>query len=128
METLAAEPSESPKRFFARSLVAFSMLQSVRAVDALRSVEDADEQDSDNVMSGYSYVSKDCKPIKTFASARGFLGDLEWWPEHRDAVRAAGQVFPKWTQPYGSKGRVTQATPGPPLPAVMPKSHLVASI
>ena len=128
METLAADANESPKRFFARSLVAFSLLQSVRAVDALRSVEDADDQDSDRVMSAYSYASKDGEPIKTFAPARGFLGDLTWWPEHRDAVRAAGQVFPKWTQPYGSKGCVTKATPGPPLRAVMPKAHLVASI
>ncbi len=128
IETLAAATSESPVRFFARSLLSFSMLQSVRAVDALRTVEDADEHDSAKVMSGFSYVSKDGEPMKTFAPARGVLGDLDWWPEHRDAVRAAGLAFPKWNQPYGSKGRVTHALPGPPLQAVMPKAHLVASI
>ena len=36
IETLANAKEESPTRFFARSLLAFSMLQSVRAVDALR--------------------------------------------------------------------------------------------
>ena len=79
-ETLAALTEESPVRFFARSMVAFSLSQSVRAVDALRTVEDADEQSPDTVMSGYSYVSKDGEPMKTFAPAEGFLGKFEWWP------------------------------------------------
>ena len=127
-ETLAISPTESPVRFFARSMVAFSLSQSVRAVDALRTVEDADEHSPDTVMSGYSYVSKDGEPMKTFAPAEGFLGKFEWWPQHRGAVRKAGRCFPKWEQPYGSKGRVTHAKNGAPLPAVMPKSHLVASI
>ena len=35
--------------------------------------------------------------------------------------------FPKWEQPYGSGGRITEAR-GDPLPFVMPKSHMVASI
>ena len=69
---------------------------SVRAVDALRTVEDADEHEPDTVMSGWSYFSKDGEPMKTFAPARGFLGAFEWWPEHRDAVRRAGRAFPKW--------------------------------
>ena len=66
--------------------------------------------------------------MKTFAPATGFLGDLTWWPEHRRAVRAAGRVFPKWDQPYGSGGRVTEARLTPPQGYVMPKAHLTASI
>jgi len=128
IETLASAAEESPARFFARSLFAFSMLQSVRAVDALRTVEDADEFDTDRIISGYSYFSKDGNPMKTFAPATGFLGDLTWWPEHRRAVRAAGRVFPKWDQPYGSGGRVTEARLTPPQGYVMPKAHLTASI
>ena len=49
----------------------------------------------DTVMSGWSYFSKDGEPMKTYAQARGFTGDYEWWPAHRDAVRAAGRAFPK---------------------------------
>ena len=128
IETLASAAEESPTRFFARSLFAFSMLQSVRAVDALRTVEDADEFDTDRIISGYSYFSKDGNPMKTFAPATGFLGDLTWWPEHRRAVRAAGRVFPMWDQPYGSGGRVTEARLTPPQGYVMPKAHLTASI
>lgn len=128
IETLASATEESPSRFFARSLLAFSMLQSVRAVDALRTVEDEDEHDADHVISGYSYFSKDGNPMKTFAPATGFLGDLESWPEHRKAVQDAGRVFPKWDQPYGSGGRVTEARNKPPQRYVMPKSHLTASI
>ena len=127
-ETLAGSAAASPTRFFARSLCAFSLAQSVRAVDALRTVEDADEYDPDTVMSGWSYFSKDGQPMKTFAPAEGFLGTFKWWPAHRDAVRKFGSAFPKWSQPYGSKGRVKLALPGPPLPFVMPKAHLVASI
>ena len=127
-ETLSSTADESSMRFFARSMVAFSLTQSVRAVDALRTVEDADEQNPDGVISGWSYFSKDGEPMKTFAPAEGFLGAFKWWPAHRDAVRATGRPFPKWTQPYGSKGRVTCALHGSPLPIVMPKSHLVASI
>ena len=41
----------------------------MRAVDALRTVEDADEQDADHVISGFSYLSKDGEPMKTFAPA-----------------------------------------------------------
>ena len=128
IETLANAKEESPTRFFARSLLAFSMLQSVRAVDALRTVEDGDEFDTDHVISGYSYFSKDGNPLKTFAPAMGFLGDLTWWPVHRKAVQDAGRVFPKWNQPYGSGGRVTEARITPPQRYVMPKTHLTASI
>jgi len=128
IETLANAKEESPTRFFARSLLAFSMLQSVRAVDALRTVEDGDEFDADHVISGYSYFSKDGNPMKTFAPATGFLGDLTWWPTHRKAVQDAGRVFPKWVQPYGSGGRVTEAQITPPQRYVMPKTHLTASI
>jgi hypothetical protein len=46
--------------------------------------------------------------------------------EHALEVRAA-RPFPKWEQAYGSGGRVTEAS-GPPLPYVMPKAHMVASI
>ena len=125
-ETLASATQPSPTRYFARSMVAFSLIQSVRAVDALRTVEDADQSEPDTVMSGWSYFSKDGEPMRTFAPAAGFLGPLTWWPQHSRDVRKA-RVFPKWNQPYGSGGRVTEAT-GPPLRYVMPKAHLVASI
>ena len=127
-EVLASASTGSPTRFFARSMLAFSLMQSVRAVDALRTVEDADELEPGQVMSGWSYFSKDGEPMKTFAPAKGFLADLDWWPKHQSDVRAAGRPFPKWQQPWGSKGCVTKATPGPPLDAVMPKNHMVQSI
>jgi hypothetical protein len=127
-EVLANSSSSSPRRFFARSIIAFSFMQSVRAVDALRSIEDADELEPKSVMSGWSYFSKDGQPIRTFAPAQGFLGDLKWWPKHQQDVRSAGHVFPKWNQPWGSKGCVTKATNTAPLDAVMPKSHMVQSI
>ena len=66
--------------------------------------------------------------MRTFAPAMGFLGDLTWWPEHRKAVQDVGLVFPKWDQPYGSGGRVTEARNAPPQRYVMPKTHLTASI
>ena len=125
-EHLAKSPSPSPMRYFARSMCSFALAMSVRAVDALRTVEDADEDDPTTVMSGWSYFSKDGEPMRTFAPAAGFLGDYTWWPEHALEVRA-GRPFPKWEQPYGSGGRVTEAT-GAPLPYVMPKAHMVASI
>ena len=125
-ETLASSPIASPARYFARSMCAFVLAMSVRAVDALRTVEDADEEDPISTMSGWSYFSKDGEPMRTFAPAAGFLGDYPWWPEHAVQVRAA-RPFPKWAQAYGSGGRVTEAS-GPPLPYVMPKAHMVASI
>ena len=54
-ETLASSPVSSPMRCFARSMCAFSLAMSVRAVDALRTVEDADEDDPISTMSGWSY-------------------------------------------------------------------------
>ena len=51
--------------------------------------------------------------MKTFAPAEGFLGTFKWWPAHRDAVRKFGSAFPKWSQPYGSKGRVKLSWPAP---------------
>ena len=126
-ETLARGVVATPLRFFARSMCAFSLAMSVRAVDALRTVEDADDVSPDTVMSGWAYFSKDGEPMKTYAQARGFTGDYEWWPAHRDAVRAAGRAFPKWELPYGAKGSLARAT-GPPMPFVLPKAHLVASI
>jgi len=126
-EALARAAEATPQRYFARSMCAFSLAMSVRAVDALRTVEDADEEEPDTVMSGYSYFSKDGEPMKTYARARGFLGAFEWWPEHRDAVRRQGRACPKWKVRWGGKGRVTCAV-GEPLPYVMPKPHLVASI
>ena len=94
-ETLARGALATPLRVFARSMCAFSLAISVRAVDALRTVEDADDVAPDTVMSEWSYFSKDGEPMKTYAKARGFTGDYEWWPVHRDAVRAAGRAFPK---------------------------------
>ncbi len=64
-ETLSSTADESSMRFFARSMVAFSLTQSVRAVDALRTVEDADEQNPDGVISGWSYFSKDGEPMSS---------------------------------------------------------------
>ena len=125
-EHLAKSPVPSPMRYFARSMCSFALAMSVRAVDALRTVEDADEDDSASVMSGWTYFSKDGEPMRTFAPAAGFLGDYTWWPEHALEVRAA-RPFPKWEQPYGTGGRVTEAS-GAPLPYVMPKAHMVASI
>ena len=125
-EHLAKSPVPSPMRYFARSMCSFALAMSVRAVDALRTVEDADEDDPASVMSGWSYFSKDGEPMRTFAPAAGFLGDYTWWPEHALEVRAA-RPFPKWEQPYGTGGRVTEAS-GAPLPYVMPKAHMVASI
>ena len=127
-ETLASSAADSPTRFFARSLCAFSLAQSVRAVDALRTVEDADEYDPDTVMSGWSYFSKDGQPMKTFAPAEGFLERSSGG--RRTVMQCASLAVRSQSasQPYGSKGRVTLASPGPPLPFVMPKAHLVASI
>ena len=125
-ETLANGRLESPVRFFARSMCSFSLVMSVRAVDALRTVEEADEE-PEKVISGWSYFSKDGEPMRTFAPAEGFLGPFKWWPQHRAAVRRAGRPFPMWTLPWGAKGSVLRAT-GKPLPFVMPKQHLVASI
>ena len=125
-EHLAKSPLPSPMRYFARSMCAFALAMSVRAVDALRTVEDADEDDSASVMSGWTYFSKDGEPMRTFAPAAGFLGNYMWWPEHALEVRAA-RPFPKWDQPYGTGGRVTEAR-GAPMPFVMPKVHMVASI
>ena len=126
-EHLAAQPVESPTRFFARSVVAFSLLMSIRAVDALRTVIELDEHDPDHVISGWSYFSKDGEPMRTFAPATGFLGPLTWWPAHAKAVAAAGRPFPKWDIPWGGKGSVRKAV-GPPLPYVMPKAHLAKSL
>ena len=126
-ESLASQPVESPTRFFARSVVAFSLLMSVRAVDALRTVLDPDETHPDTVISGWSYFSKDGEAMRTFAPASGFLGPLKWWPAHARAVAAIGRPFPKWDIPWGGKGSVRTAT-GPPLPFVMPKAHLVKSL
>ena len=125
-ETLASSPISSPMRHFARSMCAFSLAMSVRAVDALRTVAIDDEDDPALTMSGWSYFSKDGEPMRTFAPASGFLGAYTWWPEHAAAVRDS-RPFPKWEQPYGSGGRITEAR-GDPLPFVMPKSHMVASI
>ena len=125
-ETLASSPISSPMRYFARSMCAFSLAMSVRAVDALRTVGIEDKDEPASTMSGWSYFSKDGEPMRTFAPAAGFLGDYTWWPEHAVEVRTT-RPFPKWEQPYGSKGRVTEAR-GAPLPFVMPKAHMVASI
>ena len=125
-EHLANSPLPTPMRYFARSMCAFALAMSVRAVDALRTVEDADEDDSTSVMSGWTYFSKDGEPMRTFAPAAGFLGNYMWWPEHALEVRAA-RPFPMWDQPYGTGGRVTEAR-GAPMPFVMPKAHMVASI
>ena len=126
-ESMAAQPTDTPARFFARSVVAFSLLMSIRAVDALRTVLDHDEDEPEKVISGWSYFSKDGEAMRTFAPATGFLGPLKWWPAHAKAVAAAGRPFPKWDLPWGSKGSVLKAT-GPPRPFVMPKPHLVASL
>ena len=101
-ETLAATSVESPLRFFARSMCACSLIMSVRAIDALRSVEEADDTQSDTVASFWTYFSKDGEPMRTFAPAEGILGPFTWWPQHRAAVRRAGRPFPKWHLAYGS--------------------------
>ena len=126
-ESLASAPEDTPTRFFARSIVAFSLIMSIRAIDALRTRLDPDERDPDHVVSGWSYYSKDGEPMRTYAPAIGFLGPLSWWPEHASAVARVGRPFPKWVIPHGGKGSVRKAR-GLPLPFVMPKDHFKKSL
>jgi hypothetical protein len=126
-ELIAASATDSPLRFFSRSLLAYSLFQSVRGIDALRTRPEPDESEPETVVSGWSYFSKDGEPLRTYAPASGFLGDFAWWPEHQRAVRKLGLAFPAFELPYGSKGSLTHAS-GAPLQFVLPKAHMVATI
>ena len=96
-------------QFYARSLLAAGIDQSVRVAEGIRVELLPDPVDPDSVMYGLAYMGKDGAPLEVRAPAEGFLGPYEWYPEHLRQCLALGQTFPKWTKPRGSKGSILRA-------------------
>ena len=96
-------------RFYARSLLAAGIDQSVRVAEGIRVELLPDPVDPDGVMYGIAYVGKDGSPLEIRAPAEGFTGPYEWFPEHLREVLELGQSFPMWVKPWGSHGSILEA-------------------
>ena len=134
-EFLAKAKAPSPVREFVRSMVAFSHIMSIRARDTLRTVPCKDATDHANVISGWSYFSKDGEPMQTFAPAEGFLGPFTWWKEHHKLVSKWGKVLVGFKIRYGGGNSILHAENDEPMvaadgktPCVMPKVQMLASL
>ena len=114
-EYLAKAKAPSPVREFARSMVAFSHMMSIRAKDMLRTVPCKDSLDHANVITGWSYVSKDGEPLQTFAPAEGFLGPFTWWKEHHKLVSKWGKPLVQYKIMYGGHNSILHAESDEPM-------------
>ena len=110
--------------FFARSMLAFGILSSLRVQD-MEEIErvSLDEYEPDTVICGTVRLSKNGEPIELFAPADGLLGPFHWWPSHRDACIRRGHPFPLHTRPNGSGGALA-ASPGFEPVGVMTGAHI----
>jgi len=109
-------PTRDVIQFWARSLLAAGIDQSVRVAEGIRVELSPDSSEPDTVMYGMAYIGKDGSPLEIRAPAEGFTGPYEWYPEHLEATLTLGQVFPAWVKPWGSGGSILNA--GPLKPAV----------
>lgn len=95
--------------FYARSLLAAGIDQSLRVAEGARIELCADPEDPGGVMYGHAYVGKDGAPMDVYAPAEGFLGRYQWYAEHLAECVKGGQVFPLWEKPRGSRGVIHKA-------------------
>ena len=134
-EHLAKAKQPSPVREFVRSMIVFSHMMSVRAKDTLRTVPCKDATDHANVITGWSYFSKDGDAMQTYAPAEGFLGPFTWWKEHHKLVSKWGKALVMYKIRYGGHNSILHAecddpvkSPDGKTPCVMPKEQMLASI
>ena len=93
--------------FYARSILAFGILGSLRVQDLEEITEiKIDHFAPDTVISALVRLSKNGEPLEVFAPAEGILGPFAWWPQHRDLCRRHGNPFPAFVKPHGSRGRL----------------------
>lgn len=95
--------------FYARSLLAAGLDQSVRVGEGIAVELFPDEREPYEVMRGRAAMGKDNAPIELYAPAEGILGRYEWYGDHLERCLRNGQVFPKWVKPHGSKGCILKA-------------------
>ena len=95
--------------FYARTLLAANLDQSIRVGEGVRVELIPDEEDPDHVMRGTAWAGKDGAPLNLYAPAEGILGPYTWYREHLQATLEIGQVYPKWVKPKKSKGSLLLA-------------------
>ena len=98
-------------KFYARSILAANLDQSIRVGEGIRVELFPDEDDVDGVMRGIAWMGKDGAPVNLYAPAEGILGRYEWYREHLEDTLRLGQVYPLWVRPRNSKGCITKAGP-----------------
>jgi hypothetical protein len=108
MDDLSVE-ARAVAQFYARSLLAGGVDQSVRVQEGVRVYLMPDEHEPLTVMRGRASMGKDGAPIDLYAPAEGFTGPYTWYREHIEDVLRLGQVFPAWVKPRGSKGVLGKA-------------------
>ena len=122
-EVLASSLTASPARFYARSIL-LGLLSSLRFVDILRAHVCAFEDPK--VVMLVTAFSKDGAPLDVYLPAEGFLGELTWWPEHRDALLGKSYLLPAFSAPRGHAGDILFASGS--LPRVAPREHATKSL
>ena len=116
LETLAADPVESPVRFSARGLLVTACAHGVRANDALNARV---WLEPDGTLGGRTNVrSKDGLPLSLHAPAEGWLGEWRWAAEHMAAM--AGRCHGLADYDAAVPSRATRVMPG-----VLPKSKVL---
>ena len=98
-------------RDFTRSLVAAGCLSSLRIVDVLRGrfIEAAPDREGNPVIAIETAWTKDGAPMWTYSPAIGFLGPLEWWPEHFAAFAGKPFMLEAFDAPRGKSNKILSA-------------------